>query len=162
MNYGIPSEKVDGGGTKINKTRNLDPNKLKNELIAFSPKPGRPARIPGGRLRLTQLHFANGPTLNPAFYPWTTPDMGGRLSSKTAGLYHNLAYQYDKNGNITQMVDGRAAETQSYSYDGLNRLTNENSPNTPNFTYGAMGNLSAKYASGCRTHPRPRIVSMAR
>ena len=57
-------------------------------------------------MRLTQMHFANGPTVNQAYYPWTTPDMGGRLSSKTAGSYQNLAYQYDKNGNITQMVDG--------------------------------------------------------
>ncbi len=79
-----------------------------------------------------------------------------RLSSKvtTSGStdLQNLAYTYDANGNITQLVDAsdtNSAKTVDYTYDDLNRLLSATTSSpasgqsnyTQTFTYDAIGNM---------------------
>lgn len=62
-----------------------------------------------------------------------------------------ITYRYDKNGNITQVIDNSAtsaSKTVNYTYDGLNRLITASSSNAGNnqnylqtFTYDPVGNL---------------------
>ncbi len=80
-----------------------------------------------------------------------------RLTSKVttiASSVHaqDLAYTYDNNGNITQIVDASTTDTSktaNYTYDDLNRMTQAaitsvasgQSTYTHNYTYDAIGNL---------------------
>lgn len=66
----------------------------------------------------------------------------------------DLAYTYDPNGNITQLVDNSQVNTKKtvgYAYDPLNRLTQASSTGavagqnfTENYAYDAVGNILIK------------------
>jgi RHS repeat-associated protein len=64
----------------------------------------------------------------------------------------NEAYVYDKDANlstITDIVNGQ--NTQSLSYDGLNRLISASAPNawgTESYTYDALNNLRSRLTGG--------------
>ncbi|MBE0447666.1 MAG: RHS repeat protein, partial [Actinobacteria bacterium] len=55
-----------------------------------------------------------------------------------------LRYTYDANGNIIQV--SAAEGTQSFTYDGLNRLTSwtDETGTTTTYTYDKVGNLTKK------------------
>ena len=62
----------------------------------------------------------------------------------------NVAYGYDSNGNMTSRVDGTG--TSTYTYDRLNRLTQEALPNgTTSYTYDAAGNMKTLVDGGGTT-----------
>lgn len=81
------------------------------------------------------------------FYEDTIPGTSGCTSSNI----QCIAYTYDANGNITQIVDNsasNAAKTVNYTYDSLNRLIVASSSNAVSgsnyrqtFTYDALGNI---------------------
>ena len=91
-----------------------------------------------------------------------------RLTSKVTTIAsssqaQNLAYTYDNNGNITQIIDGSATDsskTANYTYDDLNRLTQAaitsvatgQTAYTENYTYNAIGNLLTKTGQGSYTY----------
>jgi RHS repeat-associated protein len=100
--------------------------------------------------RLLTRAMGNGLTQNYHFYEWNEQvnniGQGGRLEALTTGSLQNLAYVYDKVGNIMQITNSTAAETSVYEYDALDRLTswqlNQDSPET--YTYDAAGRLDQK------------------
>jgi RHS repeat-associated protein len=77
--------------------------------------------------RLTSRALGNGLTQAYHYYTWNEKvnniGQGGRLETLATGSLQNLAYVYDKVGNITQMTNSLASETNTYSYDALDRLT---------------------------------------
>lgn len=95
-----------------------------------------------------------------------TYDPVDRLSSVVAGALHNLSYQYDALGNVTQRVDNIDAVTENFSYDTLNRLTLASGPTlvTRSFNYDALGNMTYKSDVGSYAYPgvgaaRPHAAS---
>ncbi|PWH13850.1 MAG: hypothetical protein DDG60_09040, partial [Anaerolineae bacterium] len=71
--------------------------------------------------RLTGRALGNGLSQTYAYYPWN--QQGGRLQTLSIAGLQNLNYQYDLVGNITRIENPIAAETQTYAYDALDRLT---------------------------------------
>ena len=83
----------------------------------------------------------------------TAPSFAGTIDG-TTNRRTDTGYQYDVNGNVTQMPDGT-----TYSYDGANRLINRQLPNDTAYDlsnrrvwdgsriyyYGPNGQLLAKY-----------------
>ncbi len=96
-----------------------------------------------GRVKIRVL--GNGLTQSYAYYPWN--QQAGRMKNLVTGTLQNLAYQYDPAGNITQIFDSLAGETQVYTYDNLDRLTSWTMNNLlqESYTYNATtGNLTGK------------------
>lgn len=69
-------------------------------------------------------------------------DSLGRVVASTNALDIQVASMtYDKNGNLTQAVDGNGV-TRSFTYDALDRLVSRTSPDeTATFTYNAVGSV---------------------
>jgi YD repeat-containing protein len=69
----------------------------------------------------------------------------GRLKKITSGTLQDLAYTYDAVGNILGITDAKSGETQSYTYDSLDRLTGWNMNGIVKELYGynaSTGNLT--------------------
>lgn len=75
-----------------------------------------------------------------------------RLVTRRNPLLQDESYQYDLNGNRTQVTDHKGQVT-AYTYDALNRLTQityvDNS--TPTFTYNAANRITQAVDSVART-----------
>ncbi|MFH0828954.1 MAG: RHS repeat-associated core domain-containing protein [Candidatus Kerfeldbacteria bacterium] len=60
-------------------------------------------------------------------------------------LVQYLAYTYDNVGNVTGITDTKHTATQTFGYDGLNRLTSATgSYGTKAYSYNAIGNVTNK------------------
>ncbi|MBV6396877.1 MAG: hypothetical protein HFACDABA_02479 [Anaerolineales bacterium] len=69
----------------------------------------------------------------------------GRLESLTTGTLQDLSYVYDSVGNLTQITNTPASETNIFGYDALNRLTSWTlNGQTKTYGYDNAGNLSSK------------------
>jgi hypothetical protein len=95
-----------------------------------------------------------------------------RIFSQTPGedpvTHQDLRYTYDKNGNITQILDYVSADpqtgdplTQDFEYDALDRLTSAGAANgtqgnySESYTYDATtGNLAIKGSSSYNYGPQ--------
>jgi uncharacterized protein RhaS with RHS repeats len=64
----------------------------------------------------------------------------------------NLAYTYQNNGNISQMVDYTRSETLTYTYDELDRLKTIGGPYSQTFDYNTIGNITAKNTTTTYTY----------
>lgn len=53
-------------------------------------------------------------------------------------------YTYDNVGNITSIIDEISNETESFTYDGLNRLLSANSAYSANYSYDQIGRILSK------------------
>jgi RHS repeat-associated protein len=121
-----------------------------------------------GRLKLLQY---GSNIINKTFnyFAWNTADMGGLLSSVSASStsnLQNLAYNYDKDGNVLTIVDGNMGpQTQTFTYDELNRIKSTSVTGGTNGLYSesydydsTSGNLSLKngltytYADAAHKH----------
>jgi YD repeat-containing protein len=61
----------------------------------------------------------------------------------SAGVFRQYEYVYDQNSNITEIIEPLSAETTTYTYDGLNRLTGESGTNGEYaYNYDVGGNLT--------------------
>ena len=86
------------------------------------------------------------------YFPWTTSNGRGRLQQIKAGTPANptslqdLRYTYDAVGNIASIQDWKAGspETQSFSYDHLDRLTGVSGAYVEGYTYSTIGNLMSR------------------
>jgi hypothetical protein len=56
----------------------------------------------------------------------------------------DLTYEYQNNGNISQITDATRTETFSYAYDELDRLKTVSGPYGQNFNYNSIGNITDK------------------
>jgi YD repeat-containing protein len=100
--------------------------------------------------------FGNNTQTNYDYYPWNT--QGGRLQYLKSGTtgnptsLQNFTYSYDTVGNISSIADSLAGpQTQSFTYDALDRLTSGAATGGSNGlyseTYGydaTTGNLTSK------------------
>ena len=87
-------------------------------------------------------------------------DEKGRLTSVSAGigstpaeLAQSAAYGYDSIGNLVYRVEELTGFTESFHYDGLNRLvtqelTSSSGTQTNSYTYDHYGNLMSKPGAG--------------
>src|SRR5690606_7385174 len=68
------------------------------------------------------------------------------FGSCSASAVLNDGYDYDQNGNVAAISDGRtgARGHRTMTYDGLDRLTQATSPmfGTASYTYDALDNLT--------------------
>jgi RHS repeat-associated protein len=101
--------------------------------------------------RMTSRTLGNGLTQNYTYYAWN--QQGGRLQTLSAGSLQNFTYQYDPVGNILSIADSVNSQTQTFTYDALDRLVTAGATGTSQQggyateTYGydsATGNLSSK------------------
>jgi RHS repeat-associated protein len=94
--------------------------------------------------------LAISPVIEQSYQYYAWDQQGGRLQSLAATGLQSLSYQYDQVGNITQIQDSIATETQTFGYDALDRLTGwtlvETTRTTQEtYTYDlATGNLASK------------------
>jgi RHS repeat-associated protein len=108
-------------------------------------------------LHLLQQTAGNGVVTNQTFDPNT-----GRLTAIQAGssgAVENLAYVYDKLGNVSSRADNGAVLSETFQYDALNRLTSSTitgstaNPPAKSFAYDALGNITTKSDVGNYTYP---------
>ena len=96
---------------------------------------------------LKEFTFGNGTVTRQTFHPQT-----GRIETITAsnGLItiQNHRYEFDSLGNLEQRQDLKNDVTQSFCYDGLNRITAARFDGctnaTPDYTYDSLGNIETK------------------
>ena len=92
------------------------------------------------------------------YYDWNDPNHGlGRLNTHTVSnngsLQLSLSYTYDANGNILTIADNGYNQTQTFTYDSLNRLISASAPasgsipgySEPSYNYDAAGRLTSNY-----------------
>jgi RHS repeat-associated protein len=81
-------------------------------------------------------------------------DLDGRLTAIHTDNVQGLYYQHNANDEITQITNGADASlTQTYAYDALSRLTQQNLPgNTFALGYDATGNRTARTDNGVTTN----------
>ena len=102
--------------------------------------------------QVTREAFGNGAVTTNAFDPRT-----GRIDSITTDLagamIQDLAYDFDKLGNLKTRSDRRQDRAETFLYDGLNRLTSATLVDTApgggtraitSYGYNALGNLDFK------------------
>jgi RHS repeat-associated protein len=99
---------------------------------------------------LTQLDYGNDLQ---ATFSYDSLDRISTIDVKNgATSFLDLDYTYDSNNNITQLVNGWRdtsstwnSETESYSYDGLDRLTSASCTSwSHTYTYDKVGNRTGK------------------
>ncbi|MBV6397148.1 MAG: hypothetical protein HFACDABA_02753 [Anaerolineales bacterium] len=95
--------------------------------------------------------LGNGLTQNYTYYAWN--QQGGRLQTLSTASLQNFTYQYDAVGNINSISDSINSQTQTFTYDALDRLitagatgdTSQGGYATETYGYDATtGNLSTK------------------
>lgn len=68
---------------------------------------------------------------------------------------HDLFYNYQPNGNISQFFDYTRNETLDYTYDELDRGKTVNGPYTQSYEYSPIGNIAAKDTTLTYTYGDP-------
>ncbi|HYB81050.1 MAG TPA: RHS repeat-associated core domain-containing protein, partial [Mycobacterium sp.] len=114
------------------------------------------ANAEDAELHLTQQTAGNGVATNEGFDALT-----GRLLNIQAGTgssVANFSYTYDKLGELLSRADANESLTESFVYDGLDRLTSSTvslspTPLTKTFSYSAIGNLLSKSDVGTYSYP---------
>ncbi|MBH5403073.1 hypothetical protein HZZ13_35545, partial [Bradyrhizobium sp. CNPSo 4010] len=107
-------------------------------------------------LHLTQQTTGNGLVTTNGFDALT-----GRLTSiatGSGGAVQNLSITYDKRGNPLSRSDANTNLSETFTYDGLNRLLSSTVNLTPTplsktFSYDPIGNLLSKSDVGSYTYP---------
>jgi RHS repeat-associated protein len=104
---------------------------------------------------------------NYVYYPWTTFKGQGRLQQIKAGVPGNLTslqdlnYTYDAVGNVLTILDNKAggAQTQTFTYDALDRLQTAQATGgtggtyaLETYTYDPIGNIKSKPGVGVYTY----------
>ena len=110
--------------------------------------------------QVTQETFGNGVVTTNAFDPKT--GLIDTISTDLAGtVIQDLAYDFDKIGNLKTRSDLRQDREEAFLYDGLNRLTTTTLVDTSagggtlattTYTYDLLGNLLTKSDVGTYTY----------
>jgi RHS repeat-associated protein len=106
--------------------------------------------------RLAQIGRGTSLTTSYSYYDWTEKynniGQGGRLKSIFTGGHQHFTYNYDAGGNVLSIVDTMVGgtQTQSFTYDELDRLqTGQASGGTggtyglTTYTYDSQGRLTS-------------------
>jgi RHS repeat-associated protein len=128
-----------------------------------------------GRILQRRLGGATNLRVDYTYFDWTTPNGAGRLKGITAGTNDqptsllDLRYytgtdtsKYDPTGNLLNIYDYKLSnpQTQTFTYDSLNRLTSAQASGGTEgvygaelYTYDALGRLSSKTGVGSYGYP---------
>ncbi len=86
---------------------------------------------------VTSLNYGNGLMLDRSY------DLDYRLAAQSVGILQNLSYGYDNAGNLQTLTDNlNAANSQTYTYDPLDRLLTVSGTQPLSYSYDAVGNRS--------------------
>jgi RHS repeat-associated protein len=118
--------------------------------------------------QINEIHLGNG--LGTTYGYWDV----GTIYDTTGGYYGKLwrvqtaqapwhdtvvqdeKYTWDAAGNMTQREDLLAEETETFTYDFLDRLTSASGPYSESYTYDEIGNITSKngvaYTYGSQPH----------
>jgi RHS repeat-associated protein len=118
---------------------------------------------PAGRVELRQLKSSGTIRVDYSYFGWNVTNGVGRLQQILSGIstdtdsLQDLRYTYDANGNVLTIKDyldktGNNPQTQTFTYDALDRLTSGKAEYGTNGTYTQQnytydlttGNLSSK------------------
>jgi len=90
--------------------------------------------------KVTDKTFNNGQTTN---YTYNTNDF--RLNRIQTGTAQDISYTYDNVGNVKTTTDNLLSKTQTFGYDGLDRLTTASESAGYNYTYAydPIGNMTS-------------------
>ncbi|MBU6999009.1 MAG: RHS repeat protein [Theionarchaea archaeon] len=116
---------------------------------------------------VTQLDYGNGLRASFSYDSLHRPLSIELRDGETS--YLDLDYTYDDNSNITQLVNGWRdtdtnwnSDTESYSYDGLDRLTSASCTAwSHSYTYDKVGNITAKDAITCTVNTTNEVTSLS-
>ena len=115
---------------------------------------------------VTQEQFGNGVTTTHSYDPATLRPMG--IAAGTGNSVMNQGYTYDALGNVQTRVDALAGTSELYTYDTINRLTQDattltnactsNCTSSVNVAYDALGNITSKSDVGAYTYTDPAHI----
>jgi RHS repeat-associated protein len=90
----------------------------------------------------------------------TLPQVGGTALQDTQ-------YAWDANGNLSNRVDALASETETFTYDYMDRLTGASGPYAETYTYNEIGNIMSRngvsyaYDDSAHAHAVTAVGSMS-
>jgi RHS repeat-associated protein len=121
---------------------------------------------------ITQINLHSGLTSYYGYYGYsgTYDNAGGyygKLYKIKTGTLQETNYTWDETGNLTQRQDVVNSDTESFTYDYLDRLTsaqsNSTSPYAETYTYNEIGNILSlngdAYTYGTQPHAVTQIGS---
>lgn len=116
--------------------------------------------------QVTQEEYGNGVITTHTYDPATLHETA--LTAGTSNGVMNQTYTYDAVGNVTTRVDALAGTSEAFTYDSLNRLTQDALTKTAsctsscttdvNVTYDALGDITDKSDVGAYTYGDPNHV----
>ena len=104
--------------------------------------------------QMATLTYGNGANGNGVTTTYTYNQYTQRLQklssmrgSQATETIQDLEYKFDNVGNIKEIIDRKNTASQTFTYDGLNRLKSALNPSgyqTLNFAYDSIGNMTQK------------------
>lgn len=86
--------------------------------------------------------------------PWQT-----KTTKATAGDRQSLTYTWDANSNLTQRQDAVSGQTETFTYDFLDRLTAVSGAYSNSFAYSTIGNITSKNGTSYTYGTKPHAVT---
>ncbi len=111
---------------------------------------------------ITNESFGNGATTTHT-YDNIRGVLTGINSSVNGSSIQNWNYDYDAVGNMNYRTDNTMGYTETFAYDGLNRLTSVTGPSNKTYAYDEIGNITHKSDVGAYTYDpnHPHAVATA-
>jgi RHS repeat-associated protein len=105
-------------------------------------------------LGITDEDFGNG-TGNTRVYDSVTGRLRQIASVRESdgALLQNLTYGYDAFGRMTSRAETTQSLSETFAYDGINRLITVTGPAARSFTYDALGNMASQTGVGTYSYP---------
>lgn len=126
----------------LSEVRNNSTNALFWKLVAAGPA------------GITDEDYGNGTGIVRSFDPSTQRvSQIGTLRDSDGALLQNLIYGYDFVGNVIARSETTQFVSETYGYDGVNRLTSVTGPASKTYTYDDIGNITSKSDVGTYTYP---------
>lgn len=112
--------------------------------------------------RIVQESFGAGLITEHTYNP-TKGDLEAIRTLGVAGEIQNLKLQFDDIGNLLARNDATQGKTETFTYDGLNRLKTVSGPASKTYDYDTLGNIISKSDVGTYEYnvngPRPHAVN---
>jgi RHS repeat-associated protein len=83
----------------------------------------------------------------------------GSATTCQGGVFFDTRYTWDAGGNLTQRQDFLASQTESFTYDFLDRLTGVSGPYTQSFAYNQIGNITTMNGTAYTYSAKPHAVT---
>jgi RHS repeat-associated protein len=105
--------------------------------------------------QVTSQSYGNGLTTDRVYD--TNTGLLQSVRTGSGGAVQSLDYQFDAIGNLTSRRDNNQGYTETFGYDGLNRLIQVAGPQSKAYQYDSIGNITMKsdvgtYLYGAKPH----------